>query len=165
MSLVAGKASLHRRDDSDGPTLPAQTFDVSRYLSFQEHFLMASCRSQMPIDHFGSFPGTYKHRWFYNDSYYQSGGPVFRMCGHIRCSCLIPLTSMASVFDSGQHNASILTDYLVEPNGYSTAIMRLAQRYHGLAVMLESRFFGTSTPFPARLTVGLSTLLRYPFSH
>jgi hypothetical protein len=47
-----------------------------------------------------------------------------------------------SVFDAGEEDASELTHFLLEPEGSKTAVMQLAQRYHGLAILLEHRYYG-----------------------
>ncbi|EMD39403.1 hypothetical protein CERSUDRAFT_93435 [Gelatoporia subvermispora B] len=83
----------------------------------------------MPLDHFGNTSGTFKNRYWINDTYYKSGGPVF-------------------LFDSGEQNAEpLLPYYLQEYHGLS-ATMQLAKRYGGLAILWEHRFYGDSLPFP-----------------
>ncbi|KAI9062583.1 hypothetical protein FKP32DRAFT_1573969 [Trametes sanguinea] len=83
----------------------------------------------MPLDHFGNASGTFKNRYWVNDTYYKSGGPVF-------------------LFDSGEQNAEpLLPYYLQEYHGLS-ATMRLAKRYNGLAILWEHRYYGDSLPFP-----------------
>ncbi|KAI0343677.1 peptidase S28 [Trametopsis cervina] len=83
----------------------------------------------MPIDHFGNTSGTFKNRYWINATYYEPGGPVF-------------------LFDSGEQNAEpLLPYYLQEYHGLS-ATMRLAKRFHGLALLWEHRFYGDSLPFP-----------------
>ncbi|KAI0730928.1 serine carboxypeptidase S28-domain-containing protein [Earliella scabrosa] len=83
----------------------------------------------MPLDHFGGTPGTFKNRYWINDTYYQPGGPVF-------------------LFDSGEQDAEpLLPYYLQEYHGLS-ATMRLAKRFNGLAILWEHRYYGQSLPFP-----------------
>ncbi|KAI0793717.1 peptidase S28 [Fomes fomentarius] len=83
----------------------------------------------MPLDHFGGIPGTFKNRYWVNETYYKPGGPIF-------------------LFDSGEQNAEpLLPYYLQEYHGLS-ATMRLAERYNGLAILWEHRFYGDSLPFP-----------------
>ncbi|KAK7689248.1 hypothetical protein QCA50_007939 [Cerrena zonata] len=83
----------------------------------------------MPVDHFGDAPGTFKNRYWVNDTWYKSGGPVF-------------------LFDSGEQNAEpLLPYYLQEYHGLS-ATMRLAKRFNGIAILWEHRFYGASLPFP-----------------
>ncbi|KAF8512337.1 serine carboxypeptidase S28-domain-containing protein [Gautieria morchelliformis] len=85
----------------------------------------------MPLDHFsnGSDARSFKNRYWINQTYYQPGGPVF-------------------LFDSGEQNAEpLLPYYLQEYHGLS-AVMRLAKRYKGLAILWEHRFYGDSLPFP-----------------
>ncbi|EIW58430.1 uncharacterized protein TRAVEDRAFT_47584 [Trametes versicolor FP-101664 SS1] len=84
---------------------------------------------EMPLDHFGNTTGTFKNRFWVNDTYYKPGGPVF-------------------LFDSGEQNAEpLLPYYLQEYHGLS-ATMRLAKRYSGVAILWEHRFYGDSLPFP-----------------
>ncbi|EIM80278.1 peptidase S28 [Stereum hirsutum FP-91666 SS1] len=86
---------------------------------------------QIPIDHFGTTNNTdsFANRFWVNDTYYESGGPVF-------------------LFDSGEQDAEpLLPYYLQEYHGLS-ATMRLAKRYNGLAILWEHRFYGDSLPFP-----------------
>ncbi|KAI0664343.1 serine carboxypeptidase S28-domain-containing protein [Cubamyces menziesii] len=84
---------------------------------------------EMPLDHFGGAPGTFKNRYWVNDTYYKPGGPVF-------------------LFDSGEQNAEpLLSYYLQEYHGLS-ATMRLAKRYEGIAILWEHRYYGDSLPFP-----------------
>ncbi|OBZ74058.1 Thymus-specific serine protease [Grifola frondosa] len=83
----------------------------------------------LPIDHFGGTSGTFKNRYWINDTYYVQGGPVF-------------------FFDSGEQNAEpLLPYYLQEYHGLS-ATMQLAKRYKGLAILWEHRYYGDSLPFP-----------------
>ncbi|ETW78603.1 serine protease [Heterobasidion irregulare TC 32-1] len=83
----------------------------------------------MPVDHFGDTSGIFGNRYWVNDTYYNAGGPVF-------------------LFDSGEQNAEpLLPYYLQEYHGLS-AVMRLAKRYKGLAILWEHRFYGESLPFP-----------------
>ncbi|KAI0352085.1 peptidase S28 [Trametes cingulata] len=84
---------------------------------------------EMPLDHFGNTKGTFKNRYWVNDTYYKPGGPVF-------------------LFDSGEQNAEpLLPYYLQEYHGLS-ATMRLAKRYNGVAILWEHRYYGDSLPFP-----------------
>ncbi|KAF8511849.1 peptidase S28 [Hysterangium stoloniferum] len=86
---------------------------------------------KMPLDHFshGLDKRTFQNRYWINQTYYEAGGPVF-------------------IFDSGEQNAEpLLPYYLQEYHGLS-AVMRLAKRYKGLAILWEHRFYGDSLPFP-----------------
>ncbi len=85
----------------------------------------------MPIDHFNdSDTRTYKNRYWINDTFYQEGGPVF-------------------FFDIGESavSDSHVIGYLGE-NGTLGAPLRLAEQFHGMAVVWEHRFYGESLPFP-----------------
>ncbi|TFK37404.1 peptidase S28 [Crucibulum laeve] len=85
---------------------------------------------KMPIDHFtDKTKKTFNNRYWINATYFKSGGPVF-------------------LFDSGEQDAApLLPYYLQEFHGLS-AVMRLAKRYNGLAILWEHRFYGDSLPFP-----------------
>ncbi|KAM5544287.1 hypothetical protein V8D89_001947 [Ganoderma adspersum] len=83
----------------------------------------------MPLDHFANTSGTFKNRYWVNDTYYKMGGPVF-------------------LFDSGEQDAEpLLPYYLQEYHGLS-ATMQLAKRYNGVAILWEHRYYGDSLPFP-----------------
>ena len=68
---------------------------------------------QMPIDHFGNTSGTFKNRYWVNDTYYEAGGPVFRTWMAQRPSASIP-TDCLLVFDSGEQNAEPLLPYYLQ---------------------------------------------------
>ncbi|KAJ3574762.1 hypothetical protein NP233_g1547 [Leucocoprinus birnbaumii] len=92
---------------------------------------------ELPVDHFDNKTHlTFKNRYWINSTYWEKGGPVF-------------------VFDSGEQDAApLLPYYLQEYHGLS-AVMRLAKRYRGLAILWEHRFYGASLPFPVnRNTTG-----------
>lgn len=63
-----------------------------------------------------------------------------------------------AVFDVGEAvNTKDYLDYLVETNGVKTSVMQLARKYHGIGVVWEHRYYGTSLPFaPTNITVGFS---------
>ncbi|KAF8885052.1 serine carboxypeptidase S28-domain-containing protein [Gymnopilus junonius] len=85
---------------------------------------------QIPIDHFGhKTSATFSNRYWLNATYYKSGGPVF-------------------LFDSGEQNAEPLVPYYIQEYHGLSAVMRLAKRYNGLALLWEHRFYGESLPFP-----------------
>ncbi|KAF8894239.1 serine carboxypeptidase S28-domain-containing protein [Gymnopilus junonius] len=85
---------------------------------------------QVPIDHFGhKTSATFSNRYWLNATYYKSGGPVF-------------------LFDSGEQNAEPLVPYYIQEYHGLSAVMRLAKRYNGLALLWEHRFYGESLPFP-----------------
>ncbi|KAI0675914.1 serine carboxypeptidase S28-domain-containing protein [Trametes maxima] len=83
---------------------------------------------EMPIDHFGGARGTFKNRFWVNDTYYKPGGPVF-------------------LFDSGEQGAEPLVPYYLQEYHGLSATMRVAKRYNGLAILWEHRFYGDSLPF------------------
>ena len=56
----------------------AQFIDVSKYFMLYGPIDSLSLMdNQMPIDHFGNTTGTYKNRYWINDTHYEQGGPVF----------------------------------------------------------------------------------------
>jgi hypothetical protein len=83
---------------------------------------------ELPIDHSKPEVGTFKNRWWFNDTLYEPGGPVI-------------------ILDVGEQDAEPLTSFLSEPAGVQTAVMQLAQKYHGIGVIWEHRYFGDSVPF------------------
>ncbi|PFH50969.1 hypothetical protein AMATHDRAFT_192255 [Amanita thiersii Skay4041] len=119
--LVSGR--LLRLGNND-LLLPRDLPDDATLEPNQPHFI------KMPIDHNASAQGaTFNNRYWVNASYYKPGGPVF-------------------LFDSGEQDAApLLPYYLQEFHGLS-AVMRLAKRYQGLAILWEHRFYGVSLPFP-----------------
>ncbi|KAF8887405.1 peptidase S28, partial [Infundibulicybe gibba] len=92
---------------------------------------------KVPIDHFGEnatnkgLGKTFPNRYWLNDSYYD-GGPVF-------------------IFDSGEQDAAPLVPYYLQEFHGLSAVMRLAKRYKGIAILWEHRFYGDSLPFPVNI--------------
>ncbi|KAF7301782.1 Peptidase S28 [Mycena indigotica] len=85
---------------------------------------------EMPLDHFNSMNDKFfKNRYWINATYYEPGGPVF-------------------LFDSGEQNAEPLLPYYLQEHHGLSAVMRLAARYRGLAILWEHRYYGASLPFP-----------------
>ncbi|KAI9056848.1 peptidase S28 [Trametes sanguinea] len=78
------------------------------------------------IDHENPSLGTFKQRYWFNYQYYQPGGPVILM-------------------NAGEGDASPLVPYLVPELGIPGV---LAKEFNGVAVLLEHRFFGLSSPYP-----------------
>jgi hypothetical protein len=65
---------------------------------------------------------------------------------------LVPSTFFSSgkrdvVFDGGESDADLLLDYLSEREGVKTSVMQLAQKYHGIGILWEHRYYGKSVPF------------------
>uniref|UniRef100_A0A8H7XUA3 Serine carboxypeptidase S28-domain-containing protein n=1 Tax=Psilocybe cubensis TaxID=181762 RepID=A0A8H7XUA3_PSICU len=86
----------------------------------------------LPVDHFGhGSPSseTFQNRFWVNATYWKEGGPVF-------------------LFDSGEQDAEPLVPYYLQEFHGLSAVMRLAKRYNGLAILWEHRFYGKSLPFP-----------------
>ena len=94
----------------------------------------------IPIDHYNaSDKRTYSNRYWINSTYYRVGGPIF-------------------FFDSGEQNAHPLVPYFLAEAAGPSAVMTLARRFHGLALIFEHRFYGDleegSYPFPLNSTTG-----------
>jgi hypothetical protein len=66
---------------------------------------------------------TFGKRWFYNDTFYEPGGPII-------------------VQDVGEEDASPFTTFLQEGGGIQTAVMQLAQKYKGIGIVWEHRCGG-----------------------
>jgi Serine carboxypeptidase S28 len=93
----------------------------------------------IPIDHFNdSDTRTYKNRYWINDRYYQEGGPVI----------------FFDVGESGANEENI--NRTLGENGTLRAPLRLAQRFNGMAVLWEHRFYGESLPFPVDNDTGMA---------
>jgi hypothetical protein len=93
-----------------------------------------------PTDHFNSSDTrTFQNRYWFNASFYQEGGPVFW-------------------FDSGEQNAQPLVPYFLDEVAGPSAIMALARRFNGLALLVEHRYYGGldqgSYPYPIDTTTG-----------
>ena len=91
----------------------------------------------MPIDHFNASDNrTYKNRYWMNDTYFQEGGPVF-------------------LYDFGEAGPSELEIVGVLGEAWEFfAVVELARRYHGIALIWEHRFYGQSLPFEVNVTTG-----------
>ncbi|KAI9056849.1 peptidase S28 [Trametes sanguinea] len=78
------------------------------------------------IDHENPSLGTFKQRYWFNYQYYQPGGPVILM-------------------NAGEASATHAVAYLIPEQGIPGV---LAEELNGVAVLLEHRFFGLSSPYP-----------------
>ena len=92
------------------------------------------------IDHYNaSDERTYENRYWINNTYYKSGGPVF-------------------YFDSGEQNAHPLVPYFLAEAAGPSSVMTLARRFNGMAIIFEHRFYGDLTegsfPFKMNTTSG-----------
>ena len=95
----------------------------------------------IPVDHYNdSDKRSYSNRYWINSTYYKAGGPVF-------------------YFDSGEQNAHPLVPYFLAEAAGPSAVITLAKRFNGLAVLFEHRFYGDlhvgSYPFPMNATSGM----------
>ncbi|KAG9394773.1 Peptidase S28 [Carpediemonas membranifera] len=95
---------------------PTQYFD-----QYVDHYVDRSARA------------TFKQRFWVNDTMYQSGGPIFMICG-----------------GEGPASAKTVAGYFW--------VNQLAERYHGAVVSVEHRFYGESQPF-TRITTDKLALL------
>ncbi|KAF9450697.1 hypothetical protein P691DRAFT_440039 [Macrolepiota fuliginosa MF-IS2] len=85
---------------------------------------------ELPVDHFDNkTTKTFKNRFWVNATYWVEGGPVF-------------------AFDSGEQDAAPLVPYYLQEFHGQSAVMRLAEKYKGLAILWEHRYYGVSLPFP-----------------
>ncbi|KAK7426554.1 hypothetical protein QQZ08_006884 [Neonectria magnoliae] len=92
----------------------------------------------IPVDHFDSSnKDTYSNRFFVNDTYYQTGGPVI-------------------LFDFGEGGVSpgSAADFLAEYN-HTSAPLRLAEKLNGVVIGWEHRYYGYSRPVPMDDETGL----------
>ncbi|KAI0129175.1 peptidase S28 [Xylariales sp. AK1849] len=94
----------------------------------------------LPIDHFNvSDCRTFENRYWMNATFYEPGGPVFW-------------------FDSGEQNAQPLVPYFLDEVAGPSAVMTLARRFNGIALLVEHRYYGGaeegSYPFPTNSTTG-----------
>jgi hypothetical protein len=107
-----------QEDQSEAPIIP--TYNIS-----------------LPVDHFNKDDSrTYSNRFWINDTYYESGGPVF-------------------LFDFGEQGVDDLDVSAVLAEAYGLqAIMQLAKTYHGMAMAWEHRYYGLSMPIPFVLANG-----------
>lgn len=89
----------------------------------------------IPIDHYNaSDTRTFSNRYWVNAKYYREGGPVF-------------------YFDGGEQDTWPLVPYFLYEASGPSALMTLARRFNGLALIFEHRFYGSdkdhgSFPFP-----------------
>lgn len=95
----------------------------------------------VPIDHFHNesmyephSAGTFPLRYFFDTTYYKSGGPVI-------------------VLESGEDDATDRLPYLQKGIAH-----QLAEATNGIAVVLEHRYYGTSFPTPDLSTENLRFL-------
>lgn len=94
----------------------------------------------IPVDHFNdSDSRTFQNRYWFNSTFYEPGGPVFW-------------------FDSGEQNAQPLVPYFLDEVAGPSAVMTLARRFKGLALLVEHRYYGGldegSYPFAINSSTG-----------
>ncbi|KAJ4424201.1 hypothetical protein N0V82_001067 [Gnomoniopsis sp. IMI 355080] len=94
----------------------------------------------IPVDHFNTSDlRTYQNRYWVNATFYEPGGPIFW-------------------FDSGEQNAQPLVPYFLREVAGPSAVMTLARRFRGLALLVEHRYYGGvdegSYPYPINSSTG-----------
>lgn len=117
---------------------------------------------EIPIDHFNSTDNrNFQNRYWINDTYYQDGGPVFLFdtgrCLDFTHLSIYNNTDRTLSFPPGEHGISdfMVSIFLEEAIGNS-AIMALARKYNGLAILWEHRFYGMSLPFKLDEDTGMA---------
>jgi hypothetical protein len=80
---------------------------------------------ELPLDHFGSHPGTFRNRYWVNARSYKPGGPVF-------------------LFDKGEGDAGPGSDFTLNYDG--GFFKKLMDEFNGIGIVWEHRFYGKSTP-------------------
>ncbi|KAF2273112.1 peptidase S28 [Westerdykella ornata] len=89
---------------------------------------------ELPLDNFAksknqdySYYGTFYNRYWVNDASYKPGGPVF-------------------IYDAGEADAS--TNAQNRLRNSSSFFKRLVDKYQGIGIVWEHRYYGNSTPEP-----------------
>ncbi|KAI5272046.1 hypothetical protein E4T47_04647 [Aureobasidium subglaciale] len=90
---------------------------------------------QIPVDHFNTSDSrTYNNRYWINVTHYKRSGPVF-------------------FYDVGEADAHPTAAQMLRDSERSPdAVMELARRFDGMAVVFEHRFYGKSLPMPLNAT-------------
>ncbi|KAF4547744.1 Serine carboxypeptidase S28-like protein [Elsinoe fawcettii] len=79
---------------------------------------------QIPVDHFNETDDrTFSNRFWVNSAYYKPGGPVF-------------------LYDAGEQNAEFLVPYNLYEVAGPAAVVQLAKRFNGVALVFEHRYYG-----------------------
>lgn len=113
--ITARQPNLHQLPSNDHFSSPQDSIKASDY---------PSQTIQILIDHYNASDSrTFSRRYWANSNYYRPGGPVF-------------------YFDSGEHNVHPLVPYFLAEAAGPSAVMALARRFNGLAVLFEHRFYG-----------------------
>jgi len=116
---------------------PVRRYFTRRQDDQSEEPIIPTYNFSIPVDHFNKDDSrTYSNRFWMNDTYYESGGPVF-------------------FFDFGEQGVDALDISAVLAEAYGLqAIMQLAKTYHGMAIAWEHRYYGLSMPIPFVLENG-----------
>jgi hypothetical protein len=79
----------------------------------------------LPVDHFGDHPGTFKNRFWVSEVDYKPGGPVF-------------------VYDVGEANAS--ASAVARLTNETSFFKQMVQQFNGIGIVWEHRYYGGSAP-------------------
>jgi hypothetical protein len=88
---------------------------------------------ELPLDHFGGDPGTFKNRFWVNDAGYVKGKPIF-------------------IYDGGEGGLSTDDATYTLQNPQST-FKQLVDKFQGMGILWEHRYYGESTP----VTISVNT--------
>jgi hypothetical protein len=93
----------------------------------------------LPLDHFNkSDTRTFLNRYWVNDTYYLPGGPIF-------------------MYDGGEAGISdAAATSILSSSATVYAVVELAKKYHGIALLWEHRFYGGSMPFDVDNQTGVA---------
>lgn len=94
----------------------------------------------IPVHHFNSSDTrTFQNRFWANSTFHEAGGPVFW-------------------YDAGEQDAQLLVPYKLNEILGPSAVMTLARRFKGLALVVEHRYYGNtkegSYPYPINSATG-----------
>jgi hypothetical protein len=85
---------------------------------------------ELPVDHFGDSPGTFKNRYWVQTAEYKPGGPVF-------------------IYDGGEGSLGAnYARYILQMDGF---FMQMVKEFNGIGILWEHRYYGESTPYPINL--------------
>lgn len=79
---------------------------------------------ELPLNHFGASPGTFKNRFWINEDGYKPGAPIF-------------------IYDAGEGNAEGSTTMLTS---VQSSFAALTKKFGGMGILWEHRYYGKSTP-------------------
>lgn len=80
---------------------------------------------EIPLDHFGSFNGTYYNRFWVSESGYRKGGPVF-------------------MYDVGESDGFSEAQFILQDG--DSFFKQMVDEFGGIGIVWEHRFYGRSSP-------------------